>query len=966
MRMVDEALDLPETERAAFLEREAAGDSSLLARARRMLDAAGHPSAGALDGSIESAIGAAAASALADHPSHPGRIGPYAVQGVLGEGGMGIVLRARQDEPIARDVAIKLIRAGVHAPTVIARFQAERQTLASLVHPNIAELYDAGTTPDGLPYFVMELIGGEPITEYCDRKRLGLDERLALFRTLLGAVQHAHQRAIVHRDLKPSNVLVTEVDGRPVLKVIDFGIAGVEGPEPGLTRLTTVGSGIGTVEYMSPEQLLHPMHGADTRSDIYSLGVLLYELVSGRLPIEADKLRLASPSELERLLMRTPVPRPSRRTSEDARERLDWARARAADARTLSGRLRGDLDTIVEVAMATDPARRYSTVARLDDDLAAFLAGRPITARPQTLAYRARKFVARNAYAVGGSAAATVILVAMGVVFTVRLAGERDRATLEAERATQVAGFLESLFEAPDPFASDAANLSAREMLDAGATRLQEELADQPEVQSTLLGAIGRTYAGLGLWDEAERLLRSAIDINARIDGDEGERANLLVTLGVVLADRGEASDAEESFREALALRTRTLGPGHPETAAVLGRLSLALRGRGEYEAAERHGRQAVALLRESGDSLELAQALHSLAFTLRSRAALAESERLYREAVAIRTAILDPAHPELIQTMNNLSLVLEAQGRYAEAEAMSEQVLDARRERLGADHPLTLQSLNNLAYVHWRIGRYARATELFEESVARTEAVYPGDSQAKAIGLNNLAVAKHRVGALEEAEAAARSALAMDLRLNGREHPRIAGDMINLGRILVARGKLEEADSLHVAAVAMQEQLFGRDHPDRADGLSALAATRIEMGRSTDAIALLDEALRVRMEALGAENPRTAQTLHDLGLALAELGRTEEAAARLGEALAVRTAELGETHPETVATLVAVAHVQRTTGRFAEARATLEDATDRLDGTLDPSDPHWEHLRAERAALDSVAGARAPRGASR
>ncbi|MGE0159921.1 MAG: tetratricopeptide repeat protein [Gemmatimonadales bacterium] len=956
LRMVDDALDLPEAERAAFLEREAGGDPDLLARAHRMLIGVGSTGPD-LGDAIGSAVGAAAASALADHGRYPDRIGPYAILGVLGEGGMGVVLRARQDEPVSREVAVKLIRAGTHAPGIIARFRAERQTLASLTHPNIAKLHDAGTTADGLPYFAMELIGGEPITSYCDRKRLGVDERIALFRTLLDAVQHAHQRAIVHRDLKPSNVLVTEVDGRPLLKVIDFGIARATGPERGVTRLTAVGGGVGTLEYMSPEQLLQAAHGGDTRSDIYSLGVLLYELLTGRLPHEAERLRSAPPSELERILLHTPVPRASRRITEDTRTDPERARVRSSDARTLKSRLSGDLDAIIEVAMAPDPDRRYPTVAGLDEDLERFQSGRPITARPHTARYRLRKFASRNRYAVAASTLAAAVVVTMGVVFTVRLARERDRAAFEAEKAVQVASFLESLFEAPDPTAPDAADLTARELLDAGTSRLREELADQPELRSALLGAIGRTYSGLGLWGEAEELLAGALEDATRMSGIE--RAEILFALGRVRNALGKADAAEAPLEEALALRTDLLGAGDPQTAAVLIELSYVHRIRGDYPAAERLARQAVSIDRQSSDSLALAQALHALAFAQRLQGRLAEAEQGYREALAMRTALLDPGHPLVLETMSNLSLSLEAAGRYEEAEQMSRQVLDGRRARLGDDHPQTLQALNNLAFVLWRRGHYARAGELFAEAVELGERIHPEDNATKAIGLNNLAAADYRTGAFAEAADVARRALAMDQRLYGRLHPRIAGDMLTLGRALVALGQLEEADSLHTAAVALQEELFGPDHPDRADGLGALAATRVERGRAVEAVALLTDALRIRESSLGTDNPRTAQTLHDLGLALLAAEDWSAAEQRLRQALDIRRRLLRPEHPDIAATLVGLGRLLRRTDRIAESRAALDEASQILGDSVDPSDPSWREVQAELAALDGVATAR-------
>jgi serine/threonine protein kinase len=692
MDIVGDATQRPEPGRSAWLAEQCGDDHELLAEARSLLEGAS-PSLEAMTVRLDAEIARAAAAAAKAGSPHPDRIGPYAIAGVLGEGGMGIVYAARQDAPLARDVAIKVIRAGVHAPRLVARFEAERRTLAALDHPNIARIFDAGATAERLPYFAMELVRGEPITKYCDRKGLGIAARLKLFQSVLDAVQYAHQKAVVHRDLKPSNVLVTESAGHPTPKVIDFGVAKVTSGDPELgTAHTTMGAVVGTIEYMSPEQAMGLTEGVDTRSDIYSLGVLLYELLTGCLPFPTATLRTASPAELERLLRDTDPPSPSRRVATTLDGALDRARARASDPARLFRALRGDLDNIVGVAMRKEPARRYASVAQLNDDIARYLAGRPVSAHPATVWYRTRRFVGRHRIEVFGSAAATILLVAVSATFTIRLATARDRAHVEAVKASQVAAFLQEVFQVPDPNAAADQEVSARRLLDKAAQRIGSELTGQPDVQASLLRVMGMTYLGLGHFDQSERLLREALTVQRGLYGERHlDVAATLHQLGRMrLQSANDPKGGEDALRGALAIRIALLGDRDTATAATMTELALALRAQGQFEEAERLARKAVDVHRQSGgtESRTLGESLHNLAYIVRSQNRERLAEQFYREALTIRRRLLEPSHPELLGTMGNLAVLLDTRGEYAEAESLHREVLARRRERLGVEHP--------------------------------------------------------------------------------------------------------------------------------------------------------------------------------------------------------------------------------------------------------------------------------------
>lgn len=934
MELLEAALDQPAPERRAWLDGACPDDPEILEEARALLELASARSSDHVTDELKRRVGGAALDATSGM-EHPERIGPYRIGEVLGQGGMGTVYSARQTEPFDREVALKVVRSGILREQVAARFEAEMRVLASLDHPHIARIFDAGATDSGVPYFAMERIHGKPITTFCDDGDVPADQRLDLFLQVLKAVGHAHQRAVVHRDLKPSNILVAEFEGDPLPKVIDFGIAAVLADVPGAaphagdpgpeTSPTGIEGLFGTPAYMSPEAAAG--RAIDTRSDVYSLGVVLHELMTGAL-------------------------------GPDGGTALD-----------------GDLDPIVRTAMAADPEERYGSVTELADEIRRYRTGYPVLAKDGTTRYKLRRFVGRHRLPVLGAATALAALLTVTGIFTHRLAEERDRARIEAEKATQVAQFLEGLFQVPDPMTPTGSDRTARELLDEGAGRIHAELSNQPEVQASLLGVIGRTYRGLGLWDEAEARLTDALRRERRLKGgDHPDVAARLHDIGDVRNLMGDLQGAEEALREALALRRRGLGPTHPETASTLTLLSLVLRNGGELPEAELLAREAVAILRREPNAAPgprperstmssrreaLAGALHTLAFVLRTQERLSEAEAFYRDALALRRELHESSHPDVLLTLGNLALTLEGLGRYEEAEAGLREVLDARRERLGEEHPNTLNSLNNLAYMQWRVGRYAEAETLFREAISIARDVFAGDHPSTAIMINNLGVALLRSGDAEGAVELHREALAMNRRILGPEHPRVAGDLDNLGRAVLATGDRAHAEALHRDALEMRTRLLGAEHPDVAESLMGLAAVRRDAGAIEEAIALLRRALGLRTARFDPDNPRVSATMHELGVMLREAGDLKEAESRLRDALDGRTTVLDASHPDVAITRRELAAVLRRTGRLEEAERLLLEARRDATSRLGPGD------QVTRAIDDELGNLQIARGAS-
>jgi tetratricopeptide (TPR) repeat protein/predicted Ser/Thr protein kinase len=818
--LFEQASALPASARGAFLERECGSDLDL----HRYVETLIAPMVG-IEGT---------------------RIGPYRVLRELGQGGMGTVyLAERADGEYEGQVAIKVTRDGPGNAERLRRLRTERQILANLRHPNIAGLLDGGTTDDGAPYVVMEYVEGTRIDLYCDAHRLDVRARIELVRTLAGAVEHANRNLVVHRDIKPGNILVTG-DGIP--KLLDFGIAKLLDAEadPDVTRTTT--TRILTPAYASPEQIAGD--AITTASDVYSLGVVCYVILIGRLPYQLGDAR--TPSEVVRIVSEAPVTRPSDAVTTGQAEEL--AEQRGTTAEQLRRIFAGDLDAILLTALRKEPDRRYRSAGDFGADLGRFLDGRPVSARPDTLGYRAGKFVARNRIGVAAAAAATIALIAAVSFYTARLARERDRAQVEAAKAGQVAAFLEDLFEVSDPSQSRTDTITARELLDRGAERIATNLTEQPEVQATLMGVIGRVYRGLGMYPAARDQATAALAIRRRLHagehhdvaesetdlgaalggmaertaaearlrealrieralhaGDDEHLVAALAGVAAVVKDEGtRLDDAEALFREALAMRER-LGTNDGSLAMLSDGLAGTLVWKGDYAGAEPWLRQSVALVQKQVpvDSAVLAIAVHNLGHNLKQLGKAEEAITMERQALAIGLAFYGPAHPYVTAFRNGLGTVLRDQGDLEGAAEQFRRSLTADSARLGPDHDQVATNLGLLG------------TTLLAQ------------------------------GRLNEAEVALRGALGVRRKALGPDHPYVAISVNELAGLYLARGKLVEAESRYREALALRRRHQPAHPPYIAYSLVGLARTLISARRPGEAIPLLLEADTIRRAAL-------------------------------------------------------------------------------------------------------------------
>lgn len=880
------ALERPLAERDALVERECGEDADLLREVRELL---------VRDPGTEDIADSRPSRLIPEPPSSPTtpeRIGPYVLRERLGEGGFGEVFAAEQTEPVRRRVALKILKPGMDTRVVLARFEAERQALALMDHPCIAKVFDAGETDRHRPYFVMELIPGEPITAYCDRNRLSVEDRLALFTQVCSAVQHAHQKGVIHRDIKPSNVLVTSGDDGPVPKIIDFGIA--KATAQSLTEETLQtrdGQLIGTPAYMSPEQAGGGL-GHDVRTDVYSLGVLLYELLTGSLPLESAPGESVGITEMRRLILETEPTRPSQRIATVGDRVTVIAEARCTDPSRLGRRMRGELDWLTMRALEKSPAMRYQSASALADDVQRYLRGDAILAGPPSATYKLRKLVSRHRLSFAFATAVLVLVVGFGIAMAV-LRHQADVARADAQsRADQlelVTSFQASMLrdldlESMGSALFDSLRVQAREGLASAAMDATErdrareefdrtlrdmnatnvaltfvdsqilgraaqavaiEFGDQPLVRATLQQTIADTYRDLGLYEQAIPMEESVLEVRRGILGEDDPLTLASRNqMGVFLHESGRSAEALEVLGKVLTARERVLGPDHPETLESVNNLGLVHKSLGNMDDALSH----------------------------------------YERALAARRRVLGDGDSETLGSMSNLGELLSLMGRFEEAIRYHEEALEGYRRVMGRDDAATLTALNNLATALTRAGRPDDSIGYFEEALERKRRLQGDDHFETLTAVNNLAFVLMNTGRNEEARPLFAEAVAGYRRSLGDQHPLTFITLNNLGRVLAKLGRREEALVRYAEAVPGFLATYGEEHQYTLGALINQARLWVdegEPGRALESLVPREAAVRKTFP----DGAYLARYLAVVGQARVSEGDYERAGASLREA---------------------------------------------------------------------------------
>ena len=805
-----DAVGRPDSERAAWLDEACGDDAELRAEVEALIesherdDGLPDPTAFAAGFAIDDELAAASAGQ---------EVGPYRIIREIGQGGMGAVYEAEQEQ-LNRRVALKLIRLGMDTRQVVARFEAERQALAMMNHPNVAQVIDAGATETGRPYFVMELIDGEPITDYCDSHRLNTAERLELFLAVCAGVQHAHQKGIIHRDLKPTNVLVTEEDGRPVPKIIDFGIAKATAHRSVEKSLfTQVGMLIGTPEYMSPEQAGLAEQDIDVRTDVYSLGVLLFELLVGALPFEPTELRRAGYDEIRRRIREDEPSLPSARLSTLHGRSQELADNRRTDTQSLLRSLRGDLDWITMRALEKDRDRRYATANELAADLKRHISDEPVMAGPPSAAYRFGKFARRHKVIVAaGSLVALSLITGMAAAtFGLLRAQEAERvAVAEARTAEEVSDFLTGLFRVSEPSAVDVDSITAREVLDRGVTRIRTELADEPVVQSRLMAQMGIVYAQLGLLDEADELLDEALDTQRTLpEISDHDLAETMSGLAGVRHLKTRHDDAITLYTDAIAIVNASDEPDDPLWLATIYRsLGGVYDSTGQQSEALDTLAEARAMLEGAGltETAEYGRNLRNVGISHWSAGDFEAARTAYKESLAIFDKVLDDGHPDVSYVVNGLAILNYNLGDFDAARPMFERELANLERTLGREHQHTASIMNNLGLLLLEMGLIDEARPRIEESLAIREALLGPDHGDVATSLFNRARLHLETG--EPAAAAADYARCLEIRetVLGVEHPYYIGTLERYAVALRADGQTAAAAEAEARAAGLRE----------------------------------------------------------------------------------------------------------------------------------------------------------------
>ena len=840
---------LAEPERSAYLDAECAGNAALRQEVESLLASLVEASGDAfLDEPLTSSIAQSATGADRPDGGDPHRligktVGPYRVERFLGGGGMGDVYLAVRLEPFKQYVGLKIIRRGLGSDEVLRRFDFERQILASLNHTNIAKLLDGGITSDGLPYFAMEYVDGLPITRYCDRNKLTVRERLELFRSVCSAVQYAHQNLIIHRDLKPHNVLVTR---NSEVKLLDFGIAKIINPNLAdvPTAVTQTQYRMLTPDYASPEQVRgEPL---TTASDVYSLGVMLYELLVGERPYD---LSGRTPAEVERVVCEQEPLRPSTRTHTSRVEETDSADGNSAAATLrmaspdrLSRLLRGDLDNIIMMALRKEPGRRYATVDLLMQDLDNHVAGRPVLAHRDSRSYRVAKFVRRNRVQTVLGSLLLFLLVGFSLYSASqarKIASERDRAQTEALKAAEVSGFVVGLFENANPTRAPGDTITVRQILDSGVQRVERELADQPALQAELFNVMGVAYQALGRSERAVDLLERSVGIVRDLPENDQELADNLLTLGLVYNYLNRRAEAQEYLQEFVDLQTERLGPNDPEV--LMGRVHLL-------------------------------SAMHQTQPGLVTDSMLAVWSRL-------ESKVDELEQDEAASVMSYVADLLYSRGDYERAEEVGREGLRMYEQIHGRVHHDYITMLHRLNWTLIEMDRAEDAVESTAEAIRIAEELYPEGHRNLASAYSTRGEVLSRMGRFDEAAELHKKDIEIRIRILGDKHSTLARVYRFMGRNESRRDQLDAAAEYYQLGADVFAHSFGVDYVFARQHLLSVADVRFRQRRYAVAESLYLDTYRVFLRDRGENDRYTRSVAGDLADVYTEMGMSAKAA---------------------------------------------------------------------------------------
>ena len=822
------ACELPVDRRKAHLDEECAGDEELRREVQALLE---------IDHSTT------------DTPEErrpPERIGNFRLLQRLGEGGMGEVWEAEQEHPVRRRVAFKLIKWGMDTKEVLARFESERQALALMNHPCIAKAYEAGSTDEGRPFFAMEYVKGVPLTDYCDAQRLSTQDRLTLFMQVCDGVQHAHQKGIIHRDIKPSNILVTVEAGRPVPKIIDFGVAKATAQRlTERTLFTELGQWIGTPEYMSPEQAELSGLDVDTRSDVYSLGVVLYELLAGTQPFDAKELRTAGFDEMRRRIREEEPQKPSTRVSSLGDASRVAAERRRTDIQGLARTLRGDLDWIVMKALEKDQTRRYGSPSDLAADVGRYLQDEPVEASPPNTIYRIHKFARRHRVGVAAGAMVAVALVA-GVVGT---AIGFVRARHEAETARNVSELLVGVFADLDPTAQVSQVTSTTSVLDRGVERIRSELSDRPVVRARLLDTVGSAYRNLGQFERARPLLEEALLLREEhLEEPAAAVADSCVSLGWLAFRTADFGEALVLFERALPIYEQTLGPDHWAVAATLGSIGTVGSRAGHYDDARESFERSLDLFRAIGKEDD----------------------------------------PVVVSTTLPYAMMLMDMAEYEAAQPLLEHGLSLYEERFGPDNAAVSGLVFLLGRCYHETLRYDEARRLFERALENQERTLGPDHFSLMYPLTTLAMLDRQEKKYEESGARFARALTVGERALGADHPDLVHTLGRYALLMLNQGDVEDARTMLDRALRIVEDAWGPSHVDVARAVEMFGFHHYQKGEYDEALRRYRRGLEIREEIFGVGHGATGWNLYDQACIRALAGDSDGALTTLHRALSV------------------------------------------------------------------------------